>query len=192
MGLSFHRQSAVRALIRAGDRSSPNRRTLLVAKPIHAMNENNIVCSLVKPSDMKVLEAFGDRVTFRLTGRETGGRYTAFLVETPPGSGPPPHVHDREDEWFHVLEGEVEFFSDGQWIKVEPGGSVFAPRGSLHSFRNVGGTMLRQLIHTAPSGFEDFFSVMAAEWRAEGGPDMERIVSLSADFGITYPELNRG
>ena len=155
------------------------------------MNETLILCSVVKSSDMKVFEAFGDRVTFRLTGAETGGKYTAFLVETPPGSGPPPHVHDREDEWFQVLEGEVEFFSGGQWSRVEAGSSVFAPKGSLHAFRNVGTTMLRQLIHTAPSGFEDFFAAMAAEWRAEGGPDMERIVALSAEFGITYPEMDR-
>jgi quercetin dioxygenase-like cupin family protein len=137
---------------------------------------------------MKVMEAFGDRVTFYLTGRDTDGKYTAFLVETPPGGGPPPHVHEQDDEWFHVLEGEVEFLTGGKWTRVEAGSSVFAPRGSLHAFRNVGGTMLRQLIHTAPSGFENFFAAMATEWQAEGGPDMERIVSLSADFGITYPE----
>jgi uncharacterized cupin superfamily protein len=85
-----------------------------IAKPIHTMNENIILCSVVRPPDMKVREAFGDRVTFRLTRTETGGKCTALLI-TPPGGGPPPHVHEREDEWFHVLEGEVEFFSGGQW-----------------------------------------------------------------------------
>jgi quercetin dioxygenase-like cupin family protein len=155
------------------------------------MNRNIITCSVVLPSDMKVMEAFGDRVTFRLTGKETGGAYTAFLIETPPGGGPPPHLHEREDEWFHVLEGEVEFFSGGQWTRVEAGSSVFAPRGSVHAFRNVGSTILRQLVHTAPSGFEDFFAAMAAEWQAGGGPDMGRIVSISAEFGITYPEVDQ-
>lgn len=146
-------------------------------------------CHVVKPAEMQVLEAFGDRVTFHLTGAETEGRYTAFAVETPPGSGPPPHVHDREDEWFHVLEGDVEFFTGDEWTKVEPGSSVFAPRGSVHAFRNVGSTMLRQLVHTAPSGFEDFFAALAAEWRSEGGPDMERVIKRSADFGIRYPGM---
>ena len=88
-----------------------------------------------------------------------------------------------------MLEGEVEFFSCGHWTRVEPGSSVFAPKGSIHTFRNVGGTMLRQLVHTAPSGFEDFFAAMAAEWQAVGGPDMERVVSRSAEFGITYPGM---
>ncbi|WP_193212609.1 cupin domain-containing protein [Luteolibacter marinus] len=154
------------------------------------MNPNATDCHFVTPPEMKVLEAFGDRATFRLTGRETAGKYTAFLLETPPGSGPPPHVHEREDEWFHVLEGEVEFFANGTWSRVEAGSTVFAPRGSLHCFRNTGSTVLRQLIHTAPSGFEDFFAAMAAEWQAEGGPDMGRVVALSAEFGITYPEVD--
>jgi quercetin dioxygenase-like cupin family protein len=155
------------------------------------MKETIIPCVVATPANMKVFEAFGDRVTFHLTGKETGGKYTAFFVETLPGNGPPPHRHEREDEWFHVLEGEAEFFSDGQWTKVGAGSSVFAPRGSVHAFRNAGDTMLRQLIHTAPSGFEDFFAAIASEWHAAGGVDMDRVVAVSADFGITYPPLNQ-
>lgn len=141
----------------------------------------------VTPDRMAVHEAFGDRAIFHLTGRETGGRYTSFVLETPPGSGPPPHLHHREDEWFVVLEGRVEFFRDGEWSEVPTGSAVFAPRGSVHAFRNIGDTMLRQLIHTAPSGFEDFFAAMAEEWRREGGVDMQRVVERSAEFGIEFP-----
>lgn len=54
----------------------------------------------------------------------------------------------------------------------------------------MGSTVLRQWVHTAPSGFEDFFGRMADEWQAEGGPNMERIVSLGAEFGITFPGMD--
>ena len=27
----------------------------------------------------------------------------------PPGGGPPPHIHSREEEGFYVLEGEITF-----------------------------------------------------------------------------------
>ncbi len=142
--------------------------------------------AVVPPSEAPVVEAFGDRVTFHLTGAQTGGKYTAFVVETPPGSGPPPHWHDREDEWFLVLEGQAEFFKDGTWTPVPAGSAVFAPRGSVHAFRNAGDTMLKQAIHTAPSGFEDFFTRIAEEFHREGGPDMARVVEISAGFGIHY------
>jgi uncharacterized cupin superfamily protein len=28
---------------------------------------------------------------------------------TPPGGGPGPHYHEREDEWFYIIEGRVSF-----------------------------------------------------------------------------------
>ena len=146
----------------------------------------------VAPERMLVLEAFGDRVTFCLTGLETGGKYSAFLTETAPGCGPPPHYHEREDEWFVVLEGRAEFFRDGEWSEVPQGSSVFAPRGSVHAFRNAGDTMLRQLVHTSPAGFENFFGAMAEEWRREGGVDMDEVIRRSADFGIRFPLMETG
>lgn len=152
------------------------------------MNPDNPGCTVVAPSGTVVHEAFGDRVTFYLTGESTAGRCTSFLIETPPGGGPPPHRHDREDEWFLVLEGRAEFLSDGRWTEVEAGASVFAPRTSVHAFRNVGESLLKLLVHTAPSGFEHFFAAMAAEFQAGGGPDLDRVKAISADFGITYPE----
>lgn len=142
--------------------------------------------AVVPPSEATVVEAFGDRVTFHLTGKESAGKCTGFVVETPPGGGPPPHWHDHEDEWFLVLEGRAEFFKDGVWQAVPEGSAVFAPRGSVHAFRNAGDTTLRQVIHTSPAGFEVFFTRIAEEFHREGGPDMARIVEISAEHGIHY------
>jgi quercetin dioxygenase-like cupin family protein len=142
--------------------------------------------AVVPPSAATVVEAFGDRVTFHLTGRETGGKHTSFLVETAPGGGPPPHWHENEDEWFLVLEGQAEFFKDGVWTAVPAGSAVFAPRGSVHAFRNAGKTTLKQVLNTAPSGFETFFARIAEEFHREGGPDMARVVEISAEHGIHY------
>jgi quercetin dioxygenase-like cupin family protein len=138
------------------------------------------------PAGHKTVRAFGEEITFLLTGEHTGGRYTMFLNVTDPGSGPPPHWHEKEDEWFHVLEGRAEFLSDGVWTEVPAGSSVFVPRGAVHSFRNVGDTPLKQMIHTAPSGFETFFARCEEEFHREGGPDMERIAGISAEHGIFF------
>ena len=40
----------------------------------------------------------GDRYTFLVTGEESGGAYFAMEAFVPPGGGPGPHVHTREDE----------------------------------------------------------------------------------------------
>ena len=144
--------------------------------------------ALTLPDDAIVHEAFGDRVTFHLTGEQTGGRCTVFSVETPPGGGPPPHWHENEDEIFHVLEGRAEFLKDGEWTEVPAGSSVFMPRGSIHGFRNAGDVPLKQMVQAIPAGFDTFFARCTAEFHREGGPDMARIMEISAEHGIYYRE----
>jgi len=151
------------------------------------MSTSTLIPPAIVPfAEAKTYHAFGDTASFHLTGEQTGGSYTMFVNVTAPGGGPPPHRHDHEDEWFYVVEGRAEFFRDGAWTEVPPGTAVFMPRGSVHAFRNAGDTPLRQIIHTAPSGFETFFSRVAEEFKRDGGPDMERVVAISAEHGISY------
>lgn len=139
---------------------------------------------LARAGQGRVLRAFGDEVTVLMGGRDTAGAYTAFLNTTPPGGGPPPHRHVREDEWFFVIEGRMSFLLDGQWHEAQPGDFVFAPRGSVHTFKNPSDRPTRMLVHTAPSGFEDFFAEAAQEFARPDGPDLGRAVAIAARHGI--------
>ncbi len=134
----------------------------------------------------QLLKAFGDEVTILFAAEQTQGKFTLFIDQTPPGGGPPPHFHLNEDELFHVLEGSASFYADGKWTDVKAGSTVYAPRGSIHTFRNVGTTPLRQLIRTSPSGFETFFARCAEVFSQPGGPDMERILQIGAQHGIHF------
>lgn len=134
----------------------------------------------------RVIHAFGEQMYIHLGAEETGGRYCMFTEVTSPGGGPPPHHHTGEDEWFHVLEGRAAFLKDGEWVEVPPGSSVFIPRGTVHSFKNVGDTPLKQLITVAPAGIETFFARCAEEFKKTEGPDMERILAISAEHGIVF------
>jgi uncharacterized RmlC-like cupin family protein len=67
-----------------------------------------------------------------------------------------------------------------------PGTVVYMPRKVVHTFKNIGNTPLRQLISTSPSGFEDFFARCAAEFEQPQGPNMDRIVAISAEHGIHF------
>lgn len=138
------------------------------------------------PEGARRLEAFGETAHFLLTGAETGGKYTQWVEETPPGNGPPAHFHTREDEWFHVLEGRFSFLKDGEWSEVPVGSAVYMPKGAIHSFKNVGESVGRLLVTTAPSGFEDFFAECAAEFAQTGGPDMSRIAGICGRHGIYF------
>lgn len=143
---------------------------------------------IVQPGTAKELHAFGDTLTVLLGGEQTGGALTVMFDITPPGGGPPLHVHSREDELFQVVEGRVSYYADGQWTEIGPGGAVFFPRGVPHRYRNVGTTPSKHWILTTPSGFEHFFAACAEEFAQPGGPDMSRIVEIHRAYGIELLE----
>lgn len=109
---------------------------------------------------MKILSVAGDRVAILLDGEATQNQYTVMEAELPPGSGPPPHVHSREDESFLVLSGEVTFYLGEKAIRLQENGYIFAPRNIPHHFRNTGSTKAILLETASPAGVERFFEII--------------------------------
>ncbi len=100
----------------------------------------------------------GERMTFLITGKETGGAFFLAEISVPPGGGPPPHIHSREDESFQVLEGSLAVQVGGDTITASAGDFVYLPRGIAHGFRNNGDGYAKALVLTTPAGLEDFFA----------------------------------
>jgi quercetin dioxygenase-like cupin family protein len=99
----------------------------------------------------------GDHYTFLVTGEESGGAYFAMEALVPPGGGPPPHIHSREDETFYLIEGEIEFQLGDETVTAGPGDFVNVPRGTVHCFRNAGTGSARMVLTFTPAGMERFF-----------------------------------
>jgi quercetin dioxygenase-like cupin family protein len=99
----------------------------------------------------------GDHYTFLVTGEETGGSYFTMEALVPPGGGPPPHVHTREDETFYLLEGRVEFLLGEETTVAGPGDFVNVPRGTVHRFQNTGTETARLVLTFTPAGIERWF-----------------------------------
>jgi quercetin dioxygenase-like cupin family protein len=99
----------------------------------------------------------GDHYTFLVTGEESGGAYFAMEALVPPGGGPPPHVHSREDETFYLLEGEIEFRLGEDVVTAGPGDFVNVPKGTVHCFHNAGTATARMILTFTPAGMERFF-----------------------------------
>ena len=150
------------------------------------ITENTASPAIVHADQAQVLNAFGVEIAFLLTAESTGGAMTAGFSTVPPGAGPPPHVHADEDETFIVVEGRFAFLADGQWTEAGPGAVVHLPRGSVHTFRNVGDVPGKKWVITTPGGFERFYAGAAELCAAPGGPDPARVVALAAQHGITF------
>jgi quercetin 2,3-dioxygenase len=88
---------------------------------------------------------------------QTGGSIGLFRQTIAPKSGPPTHIHQTEDEFFYVVKGEFKL-KLGDRIVTAPAQSVmFVPRGTVHTFQNVGTESGVILVGVTPAGFEKMF-----------------------------------
>lgn len=139
---------------------------------------------IVLPEEGKQLTAFGDTIVFKVVGEQTGNDVTIGLAITPPGGGPPLHLHRREHEIFIIQSGDLEMNVLGEWKKAPPGSVVFLPKDVPHQFRNVGSEPSRHWVICAPSGFENFFERASGIFVEPGPPDIERIVRVAGEYGM--------
>ena len=121
----------------------------------------------------------------RVGSDRTRGQLSIVETVSRPGSGPPRHVHEREDETFVILSGRMELMIGGRTITAGPGDTVFAPRGVEHAFRVVGEDPCRHLVIFNPGGCESFFDAMI-EGQFRIPRDMDGISETAATFGIRF------
>ena len=123
----------------------------------------------------------------KATSAQTGGAFGLIEQFGPVGSGSPYHVHRAEDELFYVLEGQLEFFSEGKRFVREAGGFVFLPRNIPHGFRVIGTGPARYLILVTPGGFEGFVAELAQpisepKLPEPSAPDVGKLVTFAQKY----------
>jgi quercetin dioxygenase-like cupin family protein len=151
----------------------------------------HVLPSIRKPSEGRTIGIVGDVYRFLATGEDTNGKYALWEAILPPGGGPPPHVHSREEEGFFVLEGEITFQVGDQRYVASPGIFANMPVGTAHSFKNESGQPAKMLILIAPAGLEKmFFEVgiplepLAIASPPPGKEDIEKFVKAAARYGV--------
>ncbi|MBS0188214.1 MAG: cupin domain-containing protein [Planctomycetes bacterium] len=141
----------------------------------------------------------GDVTVPKLNSGESGGTFQAVELEVVPGGGPPLHVHDREDEAFYVVDGEVHFWlcesgdrtgKTGRPVVLSKGAFAFGPRGTAHTFRNRGSTLARMFLIVNPgANFEAFFDKIGAPGPDGAMPSPAEVIARTGKFapehGIT-------
>lgn len=131
------------------------------------------------------LNIVGETTLVKLAPEDCEGRYAVFHLDAPPMSGPPLHVHTKEDEFFYVLEGELVFEVDGVCHTVRAGGSVGLLRGTPHRYQNFTDKPARLLIVATPGDFAHFFEELSAITPVGGLPTMDQLLLLDAKYGLT-------
>jgi len=141
--------------------------------------------AVIAPGGQGVMNVFGVEVSAVLTGEQTGGAYSMYHIDCAPGAGAPPHVHSLEDEAFHVIEGEIAVWLNGEERIAGPGSTVFLPKGTPHAFRNPGAAPTRMIGVCTPAGHERFFADASRLVPGpDGAPDMAEAIAVCARHGI--------
>jgi quercetin dioxygenase-like cupin family protein len=139
----------------------------------------------------RTVAVVGDVYRFLATGEDTGGKYALWEAIVPPGGGPPPHVHSREEEGFYVLEGEITFTVNGERVVAAARTFANMPVGTPHSFKNESGQPARMLISVAPAGLEQMFfefGVPLPQGATTALPptqeEIEKLLAVAPKYGI--------
>jgi quercetin dioxygenase-like cupin family protein len=147
--------------------------------------------TLRKSGEGRTVAVVGDVYRFLATGEDTNGKYTLCEAIVPPGGGPPPHVHSREEEGFYILEGEITFTVNGERVMAKAGMFANMPVGTPHSFKNESDKPARMLISVAPAGLEQMFfevGLPLAEGATTALPptkeEIEKLLAVAPNYGI--------
>lgn len=125
----------------------------------------------------------GELFEVLVSSSQTGGRFLVARVTVDPGCGTPPHVHQREDEVFHILEGELQITVDGQPMTLKKGDTAFGPRDVPHFYTNVSQEKVTFLMTATGSNFEAFIRSWC-DLFASGGFNPDSATALAAEYGI--------
>ncbi|WP_276955114.1 cupin domain-containing protein [Allomeiothermus silvanus] len=96
-----------------------------------------------------------DRVTF-LQRTDGKGSPTVLEIELAPGGGNFPHIHTTYDETFTAVRGTLGLRVGGKELRLEPGESTTAQRGTVHNFFNPSQESVTFRVELTPGhrGFE--------------------------------------
>ena len=139
---------------------------------------------IVYANEGRQLNVLGDAPTIKLSGKDTDGKFTIISQDNPPGVGIPMHVHEHEDEVFKLLEGSIEFDTNGTLTLLNAGDMIYLPRKVPHAFKVVGTQNARAIVTAYPSGIEDMFEELSA--LPAGPPDFEKVFEICGNYGIRF------
>ncbi len=144
-----------------------------------------------RPDTQAAIWFLGALSQVRLSGEHTGGAFSIAENLARRGNGSPVHVHDRDDETFFVLDGELRVYAGEQEHTAGPGTVAVLPRRLRHAYVVTSATARFLTLHT-PAGFEQFAAeagqpaqALALPPEPAGPPDFAALAQAAARHHIT-------
>jgi mannose-6-phosphate isomerase-like protein (cupin superfamily) len=130
-----------------------------------------------EPRQGRTVSLRGTRVRFTVESTHAKGA-SCTEWEAAPGFDTGLHVHDRLEETWYVIDGELEFRLGEETFKATAGATVFVPPRVAHAFANRTGAPAKFLLILSPPGHDRYFDELAGILAADGPPDSDAIAEL--------------
>ena len=147
-------------------------------------DDKNMDPKILRTGEGKDQIVLGDHQIVKLSGKDTNGQFTLIEQYNQPGMEIPMHVHDDEDEIFHVLSGELQVKVGDETKVLKAGDMGFCPRGIPHSWKVVGTEKAKVMLSIFPSGLEVMFGELAE--LPAGPPDFKKVAEICAKYNIKF------
>ncbi|MEU7100563.1 cupin domain-containing protein [Streptomyces longwoodensis] len=157
---------------------------------------------IVLPGQGRKLVTKAQEVTFKATGAQ-GSSVSIFEVVVPPGFDTGAHFHEHSQEFFYVLEGELELMAfeptertqddwldwesvDGdRLVRAGEGSAMFVPPNTPHAFRNATDKPVRMLFQCFPSPeHELYFEEIAEIWSSGESVDPDAVERMRSRYDV--------
>ncbi len=92
-----------------------------------------------------------NNVAFKVVPQDSNGLLVVESTLYAKG-GPARHLHNEQEEWFYVAEGEFIFEVGDERLRLKTGDSLLAPRKVPHAWAHIGDAIGKLVIAFTPAG----------------------------------------
>lgn len=137
--------------------------------------------------DGRAMDILGNAMLEKAGSEDLGGGAAVFVQTVMPHNGPPAHFHRHTDEFFYVLDGELDVWVEGRHYRLKRGMSATLPRGLVHRFDNVTDRPAKVLAVITPGEGARFFEDLNRE-RPRLPADLDKLVAIVGRHDIEVVE----
>jgi len=126
------------------------------------------------------------QLRFMQTAETTNDEMVVFEFTIPSGAKVPvTHYHETVDELVCGLEGTTTSIVNGQTVEINPGDSLFIPKGATHYHDNRTQSVAKTLIIMTPATIGPaYFHEMSALIKPGVPPDPQKAKEIMLRYGL--------
>ncbi len=149
------------------------------------MTTTTAVHTVLGPDEgLRLQSGPGRDLVFKVTGEDTRGAFDYFTVEVAPKGGPPLHVHHKQEETIHVLQGRFKVRIGDEVFQLDEGGFAYLPSTVLHTFLNLTDAPGELIVVYTPGGGHKFYEELGPATR-NGTPDRAVVAAIFEKHDMT-------